>query len=169
MENHNCSVYVIGILAFVFDNQSCFFFSKKIIYCVYVNIMISTAMFWLLAKNKARCWHFMWTEPSNANHYPCEAQMSKRGTEGLRTLPRIKRKITSEAGISNFWTEKQNVCRPGCALWCMERNEDRGYRISRRLPTCWRSSSRDLTVFQIWSCRAGEPGSLKCSLWEGDP
>lgn len=108
MENHNCSVYVIGILAFVFDNQSCFFFFKKIIYCVYVNIMISTAMFWLLAKNKARCWHFMWTEPLDANHYPCEAQMSKRGTEGLRTLPRIKRKITSEAGISNFWTEKQN-------------------------------------------------------------
>lgn len=36
MENRNCSVYVAGILAFVFDNQNCFFFLQKN-YCVYVN------------------------------------------------------------------------------------------------------------------------------------
>lgn len=36
MENRNCSVYAIGILAFVFDNQNLVFFLQKI-YCVYVN------------------------------------------------------------------------------------------------------------------------------------
>lgn len=63
---------------------------------------------------------------------PCEAQMSKWGTEGLKTL--IIWQITSEAGIRNNWTGNSwTVCRPGCVLWTMEPNEDRGYvRISCR-------------------------------------
>lgn len=71
-KNHNCFVYVIGILAFVFYSQNCFFFLNLL--CVgeqiFGGIMISTTMFWMLVWIRRPVKYFMWAMPSNSNRHP---------------------------------------------------------------------------------------------------
>lgn len=89
-------------------------------------------------------------------HVSLLLQMRKWGPQGFKTLSRIKWPVRSRAGISNIWAENSwTMCRPGCVLWSLDRNKDRGcIKISSRLPTYWYSSLQDLKVLRIWSCRA---------------